>query len=322
MPSRVALPSFVVAVVAINAACGASPPRCELPGPDPDGAPLLWRVQRSDGARVWLYGTVHDMGAGDVLPAVWSALDAAPVFASELGDQEPDPRELAELARLPWGQVLDRMLPADDWWELVTAMAGAMSEDELRHSRPWFALLRLRSHVARSPRPSMDAALAERARERKIAVEALESWQQQAAALQTGVTVADLSAAIRARNTIRCELARLRAVYRAGDVPALTRLLVIRGRTGDLLDERNQRWLPQLERYLANRGAFVAVGLGHLLGDGGLLAILERAGYAVERHPDRRALATAVRPYRVREIATPRILDSEPTTAAAVLSPF
>jgi uncharacterized protein len=81
-------------------------------------------------------------------------------------------------------------------------------------------------------------------------------------------------------------------VYIAGDVPALTRMLVIRERTGDLLDERNRRWLPQIERYLANRGAFIAVGLGHLLGDGGLLAALERAGYLVERHPDRRALAT------------------------------
>jgi uncharacterized protein YbaP (TraB family) len=283
--------------------------------------PLLWHVQRTSGVGVWLYGTVHDMGAGDVPPAAWSALDAAPVFASELGEQEPDPRELGELARLPWGQVLDRMVPADDWWELVTAMAGAMSEDELRHARPWFALLRLRSHVARSPRPSMDVALTERARARRIAIEALESWQQQAAALQTAVTVADLSAAIRARNSITCELARLRSAYIAGDLAALTRMLVIPGRT-DLLDERNRRWLPQIERYLADRGAFVAVGLGHLLGDGGLLATLERAGYVVERQPDRRALATAASPHRVREIVAPRFLDSAPPSASTVLSSF
>jgi uncharacterized protein YbaP (TraB family) len=210
----------------------------------------------------------------------------------------------------------------EDWWELVTAMAGAMGEDELRHARPWFALMRLRSHVARSPRPSMDVALTERARARRIAIEALESWQQQAAALQTGVTVADLSAAIRARSTITCALARLRSVYIAGELAALTRMLVIPGRTGDLLDERNQRWLPQIERYLADRGTFVAVGLGHLLGDGGLLATLERAGYIVERHPDRRALATVASQHRVREIAAPRFLESEAAAAATALSPF
>ncbi|HZJ63628.1 MAG TPA: TraB/GumN family protein, partial [Kofleriaceae bacterium] len=228
--------------------------------------------------------------------AAWAALDAAAVFASELGVEEPDPRLLAEHARLPWGQVLDRMLPADDWWELVTAMAGAMSEDQLRHARPWFALLRLRSHVARSPRPSMDFALAERARARGIAVESLESWQQQVAALSTAVTVADLSAAIHARHTVACELARLRAAYAAGDLAALTRMLVIPGRSDELLDERNRRWLPQIERYLADRGAFVAVGLGHLLGDAGLLVTLERAGYIVERRADLQARAPGAAP--------------------------
>src|SRR5688572_23098230 len=131
MRSRIAMFPFLLAVIAVTGACGGSAVRCELAAPETQGVPLLWRVQRSGGVAVWLYGTVHDMGAGDVPPAVWSALDAAPVFASELGDQEPDPRELAELARLPWGQVLDRMLPADDWWELVTAMAGAMTQDEL-----------------------------------------------------------------------------------------------------------------------------------------------------------------------------------------------
>jgi uncharacterized protein YbaP (TraB family) len=321
MPLCGAISPLLFAIAAATIACGASPPRCELAAPDFSGAPLLWRVQRTGGA-VWLYGTVHDMGAGDVPPAAWSALDGAPVFASELGDQEPDPREIAELARLPWGQVLDRMLPADDWWELVTAMAGAMSEDELRHARPWFALLRLRSHVARSPRPSMDVALTERARARGIAIEALESWQQQAAALQTGVTVADLSAAIRARNTITCELARLRSVYLAGDLGALTRMLVIPGRTGALLDERNRRWLPRIERYLADRGAFVAVGLGHLLGDGGLLATLERAGYLVEQHAGPASAGNVESSQRVREIAAPRILDSEAPTAATALSSF
>jgi len=286
MPSRAALLSLLVATAAIAAACGASAPRCEVVAPTSPGPPLLWRVERTDGPAVWLYGTVHDAGASDVPAAAWAALDAAPLFASELGDQEGDPRLLAEHARLPWGQVLDRMLPADDWWELVTAMVGAMSEDELRHARPWFALLRLRSHVARSPRPSMDVSLAERARKRGIAVESLESWEQQIAALSTGVTVADLSAAIRSRHSVACELARLRAAYVAGDLAALTRMLVIAGRT-ELLDERNRRWLPQLERYFAGRGAFVAVGLGHLLGDGGLLATLERGGYVVERSADR-----------------------------------
>jgi uncharacterized protein YbaP (TraB family) len=57
-------------------------------------------------------------------------------------------------------------------------------------------------------------------------------------------------------------------------------------RTADtLLWSRNRAWLPKLEAYLAADGAFVAVGLGHMLGDNGLPAMLAKAGYTVERIP-------------------------------------
>jgi uncharacterized protein YbaP (TraB family) len=273
----------VVVTVAAGGACGAAPPPCRIAARDVHAAPLLWRVQGPGGAVVWLYGTIHDAGTDDVHPVAWTLLDAAPAFVSELGDAAPDPGKLSALARLPWGQVLDRLLPADDWWDLVNAMLGAMTEDELRHARPWFAMVRLFSHMAKSPRPSMDDALAERARQRGLAVEPLEPWEAQLGALDTSVTAAELSRAIHARHTVACELAGLRSAYRASDLPALTRALVGTAPSEALLGARNRRWLPQIERYLAGGGAFIAVGLGHLLGDDGLPAMLARAGHPVER---------------------------------------
>src|SRR5262249_26234485 len=187
------------------------------------------------------------------------------------------------LARLPWGVVLDRLLPADDWWELVEAMLGAMTEDELRHARPWFALVRLRAHMAPSPKPSMDDALAARASAAGLAVEALEPWREQLTALDASVTARDLSHAIHARRAIACEVAQLRAAYRASDVPALTRMLLDPVRGDPLLVERNRRWMGQIARSFDHGGGFVAVGLGHLLGDDGLPALFEREGYRVVR---------------------------------------
>jgi uncharacterized protein YbaP (TraB family) len=275
-----------LAALVVAAACTAPPPACPSAAPRAmRAAPLLWRVEGGGPSVVWLYGTIHDAGAGDVAAAAWPRLDASAVFVSELGADEPDALQLNALARLPWGKVLDQLLPADDWWDLVEAMLGAMSEDELRHARPWFALVRLRSHVARAPRPSMDVAMAEHAAARGIAVEALESWRDQLAALDASVDAADLSRAIRERGAFACQAARLRAAYRAGDVAALTRMLLDPVRGTRLLAERNRRWLPRIERYLARGGGFVAVGLGHLLGQDGVPAMLERAGYRVAREP-------------------------------------
>lgn len=283
MPRRLApLAAQVALVAAIVGACGRAPPVCSTPAAAARGAPLLWRVERGAGT-VWLYGTIHDAGADAVAPAVWQRLDAAPRFASELGGDAPDAAELTRLARLPWGRVLDAMLPADDWWALVEAMLGAMQEDELRHARPWFALVRLHAHLASSPRPSMDDALAARAGDRGVPVDALESWRDQLTALDAAVGPRELSQAIHARRSFACEVDRLRAAYRASDLPALTALLLDPLRGDPLLVERNHRWLAQIERYLDGGGGFVAVGLGHLLGDDGLLALLAREGARITR---------------------------------------
>ncbi len=273
------------AALLVACACASAPSPCPTVPSAPGAPPLLWRVEGPGGGAIWLYGTVHDTGADDVPPAVWPRLDAATVFVSELGDEEPDAEAMNALARLPWGQVLDRLLPADDWWDLVEAMLGAMTEDELRHARPWFALVRLHTRLVHAPRPSMDAALAEHARARGIAVERLESWQEQLSALDASVTPADLSRAIRGRRAVACQVAQLHAAYRSSDLAALARILVEPLRGAPLLAERNRRWLPQIERLVARGDGFVAVGLGHLLGESGLTTMLARAGYRVVRAP-------------------------------------
>jgi uncharacterized protein YbaP (TraB family) len=284
VPGWLAAPVLIAASVLVAACASAPSLPCRVAAAlPPSAAPLLWRVERPGAGVVWLFGTIHDAGADDVPAVVWDRLATAPRFASELGNEAPEAAQLSALARLPWGEVLDRLLPADDWWELVEAMLGAMSEDELRHARPWFALVRLRAHVAHAPRPSMDDALARRASSAGIAVDALESWRDQLAALDASITARELSQAIHARRGVACEVAQLRAAYRARDLPELTRMLLDPLRGDPLIVERNQRWLRQIEHYLEHGGGFVAVGLGHLLGDSGLPAMLERTGYRVIR---------------------------------------
>ncbi|HWO18137.1 MAG TPA: TraB/GumN family protein [Kofleriaceae bacterium] len=285
-PALAALAALALALAALAAlaACGASRPACEVTAaPAPPGAPFLWRVQRGEGPVLWLYGTFHN-GHARVPPAAHAALESAAHFASELGDAEPDPEQLRELSRLPRGKGLDALLPASDWWDLRDALRGVVAEPVLARARPWFAMTQLTSTMAPSPRPTMDVALARRARERKLPVDALETWAEQLTALDAAVTLADLQQAIRERAAVRCSVERILAAYAAGDLDAMGRLLG-GAQSETLLAARNRKWLPQLERYLAARGAFVAVGVSHMAGAEGLPALLARAGYAVERAP-------------------------------------
>jgi uncharacterized protein YbaP (TraB family) len=262
-------------------ACGGTKPHCEMPA-KLAGAPFLWKVQKPGGPIVWLYGTIHVAGLAAVPASAIAALDGAKRFASELGDVEPDADKIGELARLPFGKVLDQMLPSDDWYDLVDAMRGSMKEDDLRHAAPWFAMTRLTSKLAPSPKPSMDDALTDRAKDHHLPVDHLETWEAQMQALVDGVSVADLQQAIHARKTIGCEVETMRALYDNGDATTLEPLLVVRDQA-TIIDARNAKWQAQLEQYMTGDGAFIAVGLGHLLGDHGLVAVFGRAGYTVER---------------------------------------
>jgi len=148
--------------------------------------------------------------------------------------------------------------------------------------RPWYAMTRLMSRLSPPPSPTMDFALSNRASTKHIPVDNLESWDVQLAALADAVKITDLQQAIHARKTMRCELDQMHAIYLTGDLPTMTRILVDQG-SERLLDERTKVWVGKLEPYFTTGGAFVAVGLGHLAGEHGLVTRFESTGYTVTR---------------------------------------
>lgn len=269
-------------VVAVLGGCAPKPPACPVDPSTTLGPPFLWRVQKGDGPVVWLYGTVHDAGIAAVPKAALDALAGSRRFASELGGEEPDPDTFRELARIKRGPGIDQQLATDDWWDLRDALRDKIREDELKRARPWYALILLNRRAAGKV-VAMDTELATKARDRKVPIDGLETWDAQLAALDASVTIDDLTVAIRQRETMRCSFSGLRATYDAGDLVTMEALLVIPRTAERMLYARNRAWMPKLEQYLTSGGAFVAVGLGHLIGDQGLPALLEKAGYKVER---------------------------------------
>lgn len=61
--------------------------------------------------------------------------------------------------------------------------------------------------------------------------------------------------------------------------------------TEALLHARNRAWMPKLLPELAQGGAFVAVGAAHMLGNQGLIALLENEGYTVTQRSGERRVA-------------------------------
>jgi hypothetical protein len=280
------LPTF--AVIAVVAVACAPKRQCVLPpiAAEARGPAFLWKVHKG-GDALWLYGTIHDAGMEAVPLVAREALEKSVRLVSELGDQTPDRDRFRELARIASGPGIDQQLPASDWYDLRDALLGRIREDDLRRAKPWYAMTLLTTHMTPSPGPSMDVLLAKRAQELAMPVEHLETWDEQLTALDHAVGIADLQEAVRARKTMTCDLARLRSSYEAGDIATMQALLVVPRTEATMLTARNLKWMPKLETYFAQGGAFVAVGLGHLLGEHGLPAMFQRAGYTVERTASR-----------------------------------
>lgn len=83
----------------------------------------------------------------------------------------------------------------------------------------------------------------------------------------------------------------LYAAWRAGDVKALDALLLEGYREmprlyEDLVERRNRNWIAPIKALLERRGdTLVVVGALHLVGERGLIALLEREGLKPSRYP-------------------------------------
>lgn len=272
--------ALLVLIVAITGCTKA--PQCKLAPFTTKEPAFLWRVSKGADV-VWLYGTIHDAGMDAVPKVALDALEKSVRVVTELGATAPDPDVFRKYARVRTGPGIDQRLLSSDWYDLRDELRGVIKEDDLRRAAPWYAMSLLTTHLGPKPGPSMDALIGKRAQQRAMPVEALETWEQQLDMLNTVVDVADLQQAIAARTTMRCDLELMLMAYRAANTETMTALLVTPRTAGTMLYGRNRTWLPKIEAYFGKGGAFVAVGLGHMLGDQGLPALFAKAGYTVER---------------------------------------
>lgn len=76
-------------------------------------------------------------------------------------------------------------------------------------------------------------------------------------------------------------------LYKKQDIEALTKMISgqmigMKGMQDELLDKRNQNWIPAIEQNIRQKSTFFAVGAGHLGGEKGVLKLLQQKGYTLK----------------------------------------
>ena len=252
---------------------------------------------------MYLAGSVHALSPDvyPLSPAFTQAYQASDTLLEEIDLETAGLLSLGPMllsrAMYQDGRTFDKVVTKETL-DLVTTHLKSMpmAAELIRPMKPWMVMLMLSAmqmqQAGLDPNLGLDKYFFDRAKADGKTVIGLETAESQIdrfdkmpEALQEQLL----------RNTLeeismqKGELSTIIAAWRRGDSATLERD-VMQGLKKhpavyqSLIVERNNNWMPQLEKCLARTTpCMVVVGAAHLVGPDGLLALLRRKGYRVEQ---------------------------------------
>jgi uncharacterized protein YbaP (TraB family) len=269
---------------------------------DPSQKHFLWRVE-SPTTRVYLMGSIHVL-TPEFYPlpeVIEQAFEESDTLVLEIDMFAPGQEKVLqsshEYAQYEPGQSLKTELSEDRYMELLALMSRYhLSIEDFQHVRPW-ALSSLIGSMDASPATArihaehgVDVYFRRKAEGRKRVLE-LETTEGHAlimTALSDDEQVLMLQRAMQEQEQAVASFERMAELWRRGDADAINRQLQ---QDNDpqfefyrrmMYDERNARMARRIQDFLkSDQTYFVVVGAGHMVGEQGLVALLQRRGYTV-----------------------------------------
>jgi Uncharacterized protein conserved in bacteria len=268
--------------------------------------PLLWKVedQRSQ-VRLYLFGSLHygDKKFYPLPDTVLNAYQASDALAVEL-DIDALKAEQIHITLQRYGYYSDgKNLPAAagvQLWQKIKDISSSLGIDaqQLTPFQPWLAAMQLTSlQLARSnyqPSLGVDKYFLSAARGKKniLELETLDEQMQLFSQLSESEQLEFLQITLKEHGTTEDSLNTLAEAWYRGDEKTLDEAVFSAFHERPLgkklyqmiFVERNKQMVQTVEKYLKNiQQIFLVVGIGHMLGDDGLIALLEEKGYTVTR---------------------------------------
>ena len=266
--------------------------------------PPVWQVSGGE-SPVYVFGGLHMLKNGTAWmdDTLRDRILSADGVLMEISEEEMSPKVTLPLL-LKYGFLLEKddclkkHLPAALYDDLAARMAEQGTPKEaLVRFRPWLAaqmlstqaLIRLGYRVENGT----EATLLALAKAHRIKVSGLETAEDQMI-LFSEMTEAQGIRSVRHEldelPTLKTKMPQFVAAWMDGDLVALARLsredaLGLGRLQGKLVGERNRKWAQTISQGILRRPGtyFVAVGMGHLVGEDSLLRLLADAGADVKR---------------------------------------
>lgn len=267
----------------------------------PDADPAMWVVRDND-TTIYLFGTIHLLnGQQDWFnDEVRTAFDASQELVLEMV-QPTDPSSVQQTvmryAMADGGRTLSQRIPATlrpaldrELGELGIPAAGVEPFD------PWFVATTMAvvgiQRLGFSGEQGAETILTAAARARNMPVGELETFDMQLGMfdrLPEAAQITQLQSTVEQMDRMAELMGPMTAAWASGDIDSLARQMN-EGMAGQpdlyriLLTERNARWAELIQQRMARPGTvFIAVGAGHLGGEGSVQDYLRQRGLTATR---------------------------------------
>lgn len=287
-----------IALAAAIGVCTAASAQTARSGP---AKSFLWKVE-SDSNVLYLAGSVHALSA-DVYPlnpAFERAFQAADLLVEEIDLSQGDLMAIAPtlLARGMYqdGRTFESAVSPETAALVRKRLDNPMVQQLVRGMKPWMVMLTLTAlHVQEAGLDvslGLDKYFFDKAKEAGKPVLGLETAESQIARfdeMPEAVQEQLLRSALEDLDSQTRELQTIVSAWQRGDAAALEQTLLggfkpYPAAYQSLIVERNQNWMPQIEKCLARQTpCLVVVGAAHLVGPDGLLTLLQKRGYRLEQ---------------------------------------
>lgn len=262
----------------------------------------VWAIRGAHNT-VYLAGSVHLLPTGDTaLPKAFDRAYAdSTTLVMELDLGNFDPLEattwMMDKGTLPAGTTLRGVLGEPRYQRVSTAAAAlGLTMPMLDGLAPWVVGIELTDlayeHAGFDSEEGVEEQLVRRAKSDHRATAGLETLEEELGgliALSREDQVKMLDQTLDDTQHLQEEMQQVLAAWRHGDTQRLSALLASEysdfpALYRPLVTERNEKWLPQIEKMLKGDGnVMVVVGALHVVGKGGLLELLRKDGYPAKQ---------------------------------------
>ena len=245
----------------------------------------------------YLYGTFHLICPNDLIlsDALKKATADAQQLYLEIDMDDPNLQSsMMQGMMLTGGKTMKDLMSADDYTLVDSYLQkkSGMGLAQVGGLKPIALYSFMMMGVLGCQPVSYDLTLMQMATKDKKEILGLERLEDQLALfdkIPLEKQVSMLAEMARKPDEVQKELANLLMAYKAQDLAGMIKQMKESKYDGgldefeaDLLDKRNQNWIPVIEKAAKDKPTLFAFGAGHLGGDKGVIKLLRDKGYAVK----------------------------------------